>query len=162
VAGIFGAAIPFTLFGIGEQHIPSLLAGIWNATTPLLVLPMSVLVFRIESMTLRRAVGLGMGFVGVLVILGVWHGAEGSSLIGQAACALAVCCYAIALPYQRRFLTGRNESGVAIAAGQVIVATVILAVVAPLIAGPPPALTSLSPAVIGSVLGLGVAGTGVG
>ena len=51
-----------------------MLAGIWNATTPLIVLPLAVLVFRTERLTVRRAVGLGLGFVGVLVVLGVWRG----------------------------------------------------------------------------------------
>src|SRR5262249_14549602 len=111
VAGVFGAAAPFTLFAIGETHIPSVLAGIWNATTPLLVLPVAVFVMRIEAMTLRRAVGLGLGFAGVLTIIGVWQGVGGGGLIGQAACLAATVCYGFALPYQRRFLAARGEYG---------------------------------------------------
>ncbi|GAB3967189.1 hypothetical protein GCM10027615_16130 [Plantactinospora veratri] len=49
-----GVALPFTLFGYGEQRVSSMLAGIWNATTPLVVLPLAVLVFRTERMTVRR------------------------------------------------------------------------------------------------------------
>ena len=32
--GVIGIAVPFTLFSYGETQISSVLAGIWNATTP--------------------------------------------------------------------------------------------------------------------------------
>ena len=41
VVALLGVALPLTLFGFGEQRIPSLLAGIWNATTPLIALPLA-------------------------------------------------------------------------------------------------------------------------
>src|SRR5258706_8869464 len=34
---------PFALFAYGEQRVPSALAGIWNATTPLMTLPVALL-----------------------------------------------------------------------------------------------------------------------
>src|SRR6185312_12730311 len=78
VVGAIGVAIPFTLFGYGEQRVSSVLAGIWNATTPLFALPVAALVMRTERMTMRRAVGVLVGFVGVLVVLGVWQGVGGA------------------------------------------------------------------------------------
>src|SRR5690349_1694462 len=48
VPGVVGTVIPFTLFSYGEQRIPSVVAGIWNATTALWVLPIAVLVYRTE------------------------------------------------------------------------------------------------------------------
>src|SRR3712207_7218090 len=44
-----------------------------NAATPLVALPLAVLAFRTEHMTVRRAVGIAVGFLGVLVVLGVWR-----------------------------------------------------------------------------------------
>jgi drug/metabolite transporter (DMT)-like permease len=76
-------------------------------------------------------------------------------------CFGAAVCYGIAIPYQRRFLTGRAGSAVAIPAGQLLVATAALLVVTPFVAGAPPAATDLSLAVVGSVLALGVLGTGL-
>lgn len=160
VLGALGVAIPFTLFGYGELRIPSILAGIWNGTTPLFVLPIAVLVFRTERMTLRRTAGLVLGFVGVLVILGVWH-SDGASLTGQLMCGGAALCYGFALPYQRKFLSGRPESGVAMVSGQLLMAVLQLGVVAPLIAGAPPAPSELSLEVGLSVLALGALGTGI-
>ncbi|MEV4631512.1 DMT family transporter [Micromonospora sp. NPDC049523] len=161
VVATVGVALPFTLFGYGEQRVSSILAGIWNATTPLVVLPMAVLVFRTERMTARRAIGLLLGFVGVLVVLGAWQGLGGAQFTGQLFCFAAAVCYGLSIPYQKRFIAGRPESGLALSAGQLLVATVQLAIVAPLVVGPPPAPTGLSPEVIGSVLALGALGTGL-
>jgi drug/metabolite transporter (DMT)-like permease len=161
VLGALGVAVPFTLFGLGEQRVSSVLAGIWNATTPLVALPLAVLAFRTERMTRRRVVGLSIGFVGVLVVLGVWRGIGGAQLTGQLMCFGAAMCYAVAIPYQKRFVAGRTGSGVSIAAGQLLMALVQLAVVAPLVAGAPPLPTHLSTRVVLSVLALGALGTGL-
>ncbi|MFB9238585.1 DMT family transporter [Plantactinospora siamensis] len=161
VVGGIGVALPFTLFGYGEQRVSSLLAGIWNATTPLVVLPLAVFAFRTERLTGRRAAGMALGFVGVLVVLGVWQGVGGSHLTGQLMCLGAAACYGVAIPYQKRFVAGRAESGLALSATQLLVAAALLAVVAPLVAGAPPAPTRLSLPVIASVLALGVLGTGL-
>ncbi|HET9518858.1 MAG TPA: DMT family transporter [Actinoplanes sp.] len=155
-----GVALPFTLFGFGEQRVSSVLAGIWNATTPLMVLPLAVLVFRTERFTAPRAAGIGIGFAGVLCVLGVWRDIGGAQLTGQLMCLGAATCYAVVIPYQKRFVAGHGVAGVSIAAAQLLVATVQLGVVAPLLAGPPPSPTRLSGPVLLSVLLLGALGTG--
>ena len=161
ISAAIGVAVPFTLFGYGEQRVSSGLAGIWNAVTPLVVLPIAVLVFRTERMTARRAVGLLTGFLGVLVVLGVWEGLGGIELTGQLMCFGAAASYGINIPYMRRFVVGRAESGVAISAAQLLLAVAQLAIVAPLVAGAPRSPLSLSPNVIGSVVALGALGTGL-
>ncbi|MGK5442682.1 DMT family transporter [Micromonospora sp. URMC 105] len=161
VVAAFGVALPFTLFGYGEQRVESMLAGIWNATTPLIVLPLAVLVFRTERLTARRAVGLGLGFLGVLVVLGVWEGVGGSHFTGQLMCLGAAACYGVAIPYQKKFIAGSAYSGLSLSAAQLLVATAQLAVVAPLVAGAPPLPTELSAPVVGSVVTLGALGTGL-
>jgi drug/metabolite transporter (DMT)-like permease len=159
--GAVGVAIPFTLFGYGEQRVSSVLAGIWNATTPLVALPVAALVFRTERMTLRRLAGIVIGFAGVLTVLGVWQGVGGARLTGQLMCMGAAVCYGVAIPYQRRFLSRPGASGVAIPAGQLLTAAVMLLIVTPLVAGAPPAPSRLSLDVIASVLALGALGTGL-
>lgn len=161
VLGAVGVALPFTLFGFGEQRIPSLLAGIWNATTPLVALPLAALVFRTERLTGRRAAGVALGFAGVLVVLGVWQGVGGATLTGQLMCFGAASCYGFAIPYQKRFIAGYPASTLSLTAAQLIIATALLAVVAPLLAGAPPSPASLAPEVIASVAALGMLGTGI-
>ena len=161
VVAAFGVALPFTLFGYGEQRVESMLAGIWNATTPLIVLPLAVLAFRTERLTARRAVGLGLGFLGVLVVLGVWEGVGGSHFTGQLMCFGAAACYGVAIPYQKKFIAGSSYSGLSLSAAQLLVATAQLAVVGPLLVGAPPVPTELSAPVVASVVTLGALGTGL-
>jgi len=160
VAGI-GVALPFTLFGYGEQRVDSTLAGLWNATTPLVVLPMAVLVFRTERLSLNKVIGLLLGFSGVLVLLGIWQGVDGTQLTGQLMCFAAAACYGVVIPYQKKFVTDGAQSGAALAAAQLLLATGQLAVVAPLVAGSPPLLWTLSGNVIASIVALGALGTGI-
>jgi len=158
-------AVPFTLFGYGEQHISSILAGIWNGTTPLVTLLVVMAFLPEERPDRARVVGLLVGFVGVLTVLGVWRGqaltGRPGELLGQLLCFGAAVCYGFGFPYLRRIMHGRSESGVSIAGAQLIVATAQLAIVAPILAGPPPAPANLSGAVVGSVLALGALGTGI-
>jgi len=158
---LVGNVIPFALFGYAEQHISSILAGIWNATTPLMVLLFAMAFLPEERPTRNRVAGLVVGFLGVLVVLGVWRGVGGGELIGQLLCAGAAAGYGIAIPYTRRVVSGRTESGVAFATSQVLLATIELAILAPILAGAPPAPASLSADVVASALALGALGTGV-
>ncbi len=161
VTGGVGVALPFTLFGYGGERVESMLSGIWNATTPLVVLPMAVLVLRTERLTAARAVGLGLGFLGVLVVLGVWQGTGGAHFVGQLMCFGAAACYGVAIPYQKKFVAGRPYSGLALSAAQLLMALALLTVVTPFVAGAPPLPTALSGSVLASMVALGALGTGL-
>lgn len=153
--------LPFTLFAYAEDgRVSSVVAGIWNATTPLGTLLLMIAVFPQERATRQRVNGLLVGFLGVLVVLGVWQTAGGSSLTGQLICFAAAMCYAVNLTYVRRFVAGRPESGTSIAAAQITLAAAQLAVIAPLVAGAPANLAHLHPRVVAAILALGALGTG--
>jgi len=161
VPAVVGISVPFTLFGFAEQRIPSLLAGIWNSATPLFVLPMAVLVFRTERFDARRAAGLALGCVGALVILGAWRGNGGADLAGQLLCLGAVTCYGVNIPYTRRFVSPRPESVTVAASVQLLLATAVMAVAAPLVTRGVPDLPALSGEVVASIAALGALGTGI-
>jgi drug/metabolite transporter (DMT)-like permease len=161
VVAVLMNAAPFTLFGFAEQRVSSVLAGIWNATTPLVTLLVLLTVFPQERPTAQRVVGLLVGFLGVLTVLGVWHGVGGAALTGQLMCLGAATCYGFGLPYIRRFVSGRPESGVSIAACQLLLATAQLAVLTALVGGPAPAIGRLHPRVVLAMLALGALGTGI-
>ncbi len=154
---LFGNSIPFSLLAEGETRISSVLAGIWNATTPLLVLVVATFMLPDERPTPRRIAGLIAGFAGVLVVLGPWRSVGGGELAGQLMCLGAAACYGIAFPYTRRFVAGRPDSGMALSAGQLIWSSVQLGVVAAFI-GSAPSHLPLDP--ILAMLALGVFGTG--
>jgi drug/metabolite transporter (DMT)-like permease len=157
VAAVITASVPFTLFGYAERHIPSALAGICNATTPLFTVLVALAVLPDERPTRSRLIGLMTGFVGVGIVLGVWDGFDGGvpTLVALTAAAL----YAVGWAYVRRFLTGTGYSLAALACGQLLMATLQLALVTPFMASMPnafPLRSTLAVAVLG-ILGTGLA-----
>jgi drug/metabolite transporter (DMT)-like permease len=159
VMGAFMNAFPFTLFAFGEQHVSSVIAGLWNGTTPLMTLLAVLVLLPEERPDRRRLAGLAGGFAGLVVLLGPWQGLGGDELLGHLACALGACCYGIGLTYTRRFVSGRPESGLSLATAQLICATAMLAVVAPLSGAPSLRLDGgqLAGALVLGVLGSGLA-----
>ena len=158
IAALFLNAIPFTLFAYGEHHVSSVVAGLWNASAPLWVLAFVLLVFGDEQLTGTRAAGLAFGFAGVVLLLGPWRGLGGGEAIGHLACAGAAVCYGIGFPYARRYVASRPESGVVLAAAQLLCATAVLALFTPFTTAP--TLHIGAGGALG-ILVLGILGTGV-
>jgi drug/metabolite transporter (DMT)-like permease len=158
VVALIGNALPFTLIAYGETKIPSVLAGIWNATTPLLTLLVAMVILREERPTRARTLGLAIGFAGVVCLLGPWSGLSGGALVGDLACLAAAALYAVAFPYTRRFLSPLGLPATSLAAGQLICASLELALVVPLLHLH---VGHVTPSVVGSLLALGALGTGI-
>ena len=112
-------------------------AGLWNATTPLWVLSAAVFVFGEERLSRDRVLGL----------LTVSQGSCSCSVPGTVSVMASSwdtsrvpapqLCYGLAWPYMRRYLIPRSDSVIALAAGQLLCATAILALAAPLATGLP-------------------------
>jgi drug/metabolite transporter (DMT)-like permease len=158
IAGLLLNVAPFTLFAYGEQHVSSVLAGIWNATVPLFTLPIAIAWSADEHATARRLLGLAVGFAGVLIVLGAWNGVGATSLEGNLLCLGAAASYGIGFPYTRRYLAGRPEGPLALAGAQLICATVEIAILAALFTHSPHGLAAKQ---VLSVLALGAFGTGL-
>lgn len=105
-AGLVNNAIPFTLIAWAEQRIPSALAGILNATTPLLTLIFAAVFLVDERFHTKQAAGLTFSFLGILVVMAPWN-TEGGSLIGSLACIGAATCYGTSSVYIRRNISGK-------------------------------------------------------
>lgn len=158
VLGVVANAIPFFLFGFGEERITSGLAGVLNGSTPLFTLLFALALLPEERLSLVRGVGLVLGFVGVLLVVGPWDtNPLTSSVTGQLACLGASACYAAAFVYTRRYVSTSGYPPVTLAAGQLGAAAVLLWLAAPVLARGDVALTA---SVVGSVLALGAIGTG--
>jgi len=134
IMGLLNNAIPFGLILWGQTHIPSGLAAILNATTPLFTVLIAHVVTVDEKLTRARAVGLAIGFTGVVVMIGPDMLRElGANIAAQIACLLAAISYSFAGLYGRRF---RGEPPLRIAAGQLVASSVLLAPLALLIDRP--------------------------
>ncbi|MGH7881478.1 MAG: DMT family transporter [Candidatus Dormibacteraceae bacterium] len=151
-------AVPFVLLAYGETRVSSVLAGVWDATTPLTTLFFVLALIRAERPMARLLLGLLVGFAGVLVVLGVWHGIDTGTLIGTLACMSATTCSSAGFVYIRRFLSNCRESATALSAAQITLATVELVLIIPLTNGLP---IWPGAAAAASLLALGALGTGV-
>ncbi len=123
VMGLLNNAIPFTLFVLAQGQITGALASILNATTPLFTVLVAHLATRDERITPAKAIGLGLGFAGVVVMMA---GAEmGGALAAKLACLCAALSYGFAGVWGRRFRR-LGVAPLATAFGQVASSTLIL------------------------------------
>ena len=108
VIGLTSNVIPHLGFGFGQNEAPSALAAMFNATSPLAAALLAALVFKVERLTLRRALIIAVGVLGVFVIVGPWKEVLAGDLIAQLSCLVAGVSYAFSVVYTRRFVTDRG------------------------------------------------------
>jgi len=157
VSALIANAIPYTLFAVAQQSVPSSTAGVINATTPLWTLLLAVIAHTGDRLTVRRGAGVALGFVGVIVVFEPWNEIAGGSLSGILACIAAAASYGLAYVYQARFLTNRGLPPLTLTAMQLLIAAGILALALPF-SGPIPTPPALA---VTAVLILGIIGTGL-
>lgn len=118
--------VPGVLFAFAQQYITSALAGIINATTPLMTLIFMLLIFREEKIKREQVYGLLIGALGVMTVMGVWKELGGNQLIGIIALLIAVSCYGVSYPYSTRNVIPLGLKPEALATGQLLMATMTL------------------------------------
>ena len=158
VMGLINNVIPFALVVWSQTHITSSLASILNATTPLFTVVLAGLLLSDEKVTLNKALGMAVGFAGVVLMIGpAALNGIGTDTLAQAAMLVATLCYASSGVYARRF----KEMGVSpmmTAAGQATASSLILIPLTLIVdqpfASPLPRLDSLA-----AVTALGILGT---
>lgn len=158
VAAFFLNALPFSLFAYAELSIPSALAGICNATSPLWGMALSLVALSEDRPTRRRFAGLGLGFIGVLTVLGAWQGFSGLDFSGTAMALLASLSYPVGWIYVRRTLAGTGSSTLTLTGSQLFLGSLQLAVVTPLFTSVPGTFP-VGPTL--AVVALGALGTGL-
>jgi drug/metabolite transporter (DMT)-like permease len=160
LVALFNNAIPFTFFALGERTVPSSIAAVLNATTPIwaLLLTLAVQSARPNRFTIM---GVLLGFSGVLVVV-FSHGHDSGRYSGGAPffrgvmfIALASLGYAIATVIAKIKLKGLDPIG--LATTQLSLAWLMILPVA--LFGPHPA--AILPSSIFAAILLGVAGSGV-
>ena len=161
VLGAVNIAIPFWLISAAEQHISSGLAGILQSTAPFFTLVIAAAFIHDERITPGRLAGIGLGFLGILVLsaeniadLGSALGIE--RLLAELAVVGASLAYGIGNTYARRNL--RSTRPLVLSTGQVGWAAVWVGVLA-LVADGGVTLPAVPEATF-SVLWLGAIGTG--
>jgi len=124
--------LPFSLIVIGQTYIPSGLASILNATTPLF----TVLVMAAagdEKLHARRVVGVVTGLIGVIILHGQdLHGQDPGFQSGEGVgillCLAAAFSYGLSALYARRKLS--NSPPLATATFQLLASGLMMTIVA--------------------------------
>lgn len=155
---ICAQVIPFTIFAWAIHHISSIAAGLLNSTMPLWTAILAVLILPSEKLTQFRVGGLILGFLGLLVLLGVWDVNFQANWLAYTACALCTIGYAFSAIWTRKKITPMNLDPISAVATQLTIGAGVCAIFA---IASPHEITSWPITGILAVTALGVLGTGI-
>lgn len=159
VVALLHNALPWVLLSWGEQYIDSALASILNGTTPLFTIVLAHFFVSGDRMTASKILGVLLGFAGLfLLILPSLSGGVQASTWGLIAVTVAAAMYGVAIIYSRNHLRGLPP--LVAPASQLLLATFFMAPLAMLV-DMPWTIDRPSPAALGSLLALGILGTGL-
>lgn len=158
IMALVNTAIPWALIGFSETRLTSSLASVLNATTPLWTLVVGVVFFRVATTRMQWA-GMGIAFLGLLVLVGVSPTSLASvDLLGFTCMLAATLCYAVGTHLSKRLSGGLSMYQVtfgtlisAMAGSGLMALTLERDSLAPLASLP----------MLGAVIGLGVFGSGL-
>ena len=123
---VLNNALPFILFAWAQRTIPSGLASILNATTPIWGVIVAHIFTHDERMSPNKVAGVLLGFAGVAVMIGAdLLGQIGRDALAQLACLGSTLSYALAGVYARRF-RGLGVTPVGVATGSLTAAAILL------------------------------------
>lgn len=125
--GLLNNVIPFSLIVIGQTFVPSGLASILNATTPLFTV-MVMAAAGEEALQMRRVAGVALGVVGVVILRGWGIETRPGQGLGILLCLGGALSYGFAALAARRLLKDSPPLGTA--TFQLMASTVMMAVVA--------------------------------
>lgn len=156
--GLLNNLLPFTLLFWAQTMIPSGLASILNATTPMFSMVVAHFLLTDERMATNKVLGGILGLAGVAVLLGgdLVEG-FGTATLGMVACLGAALSYGFAGVYGRRFKS-RGISARQVALGQLSATTAMMSPVA-IVVDTPWTLPSPELAAVASMLALAIAST---
>jgi drug/metabolite transporter (DMT)-like permease len=123
IVGLMNSAIPFTLFAWGAERAPAGIGAIANSMTPLFTALVAFAVWR-EAISLRRAIALIVGLIGV-VILASDRVSGANVMLAAVAGTIASLSYGVAANLTKRWLS--NIPPAAAVAGTQACAAILLA-----------------------------------
>jgi drug/metabolite transporter (DMT)-like permease len=136
--GLLNNVLPFSLIVMGQTYIPSGLASILNATTPLFTVVVMA-VAREEKLSTRRIAGVIAGLIGVIILHGADIDSKGVGFetgqgIGIVLCLAAALSYGLSALVARRLLS--NSPPLGTATFQMLASAAMMTVVAGIVERP--------------------------
>lgn len=102
VVGFMGNTFPFILISWGETHIDSSLAAVMMGIMPIATFVLAHYFIPEEPMTARKVFGIGLGFGGLVILVGVSAlGGLGDNVLGQLAVLGGAISYGITTVFVR-------------------------------------------------------------
>jgi drug/metabolite transporter (DMT)-like permease len=158
-AGFLQHTAPFALIAYGETQITSVLAGITNAATPLWTALFSMTFIPKDRISRNEYLGVLTGFVGVLVLIGIWEGNNGENdLLGILAVVVAPACYGGVVIYTRAKVTELGFSPSSFIGAQLSASAIQLLILCLIFTSVP---TQISSSTWVAILFLGIFSTGL-
>lgn len=157
VLAALGNALPWALMAWATLYLPSGLVAVVNALAPTSTLVIAILV-GLEEASLRRIAGLVIALGGTGLAVSANLGSPGTTA-AVLAVVLATIAYGAGTVYAKQKVSG-THSPLAIATGQVLMAAVMSVAVAAA-TSPFPVVEDLDLPIVGSLVALGVFGTGL-
>lgn len=155
--GLLNNAIPFTLIVAGQQYIPSGLAAVVNAATPVFAVLAAHWLADDERLTPDRLAGTLIGLAGVAILAGPATFLAGAEALGIVLCLGACLSYGLSGVWSRR-LRRVGLKPLPAAAGQCIASTLIMLPLA-VVFDRPWALPAPSGEAVAALLALGLLAT---
>jgi drug/metabolite transporter (DMT)-like permease len=168
--GITNTVVPFLLITWGEKYIDSGMASVLNGTVPLFSLTMAHFLLPDDRLTLRKSIGVVLGFLGVVVlatrpvaapvaeaVIAVAEAPAISPVFGQLAVLLAAFSYAISAIIIRRYL--RQVDSMVVAGGSLTIGALIMLVLMLFTVNPLPNFAALPSDALLTLLALGLLNT---
>jgi len=124
-AGLLNNVIPHSLIVYGQASIPSGLASILNATTPLFTVVALHLLTADDKLNRQKIAGVAFGLAGVIVLIGPGVLRSGAPVLAQVSVLGGALFYGLAGVWARRFKS-LGLSPLGIAAGQLTASSVFL------------------------------------
>ena len=122
VLGALNNAVPFWLLGFAETHLDTGLTAVIQAAAPIFTVILASRIDVSQRVTGVRLIGIGVGFVGVALLVGVQ---SGGNLVAAFAVIGVALCYAVSVLYAGRTMRGLPPLQVSI--GQLSCAAVLMA-----------------------------------
>ncbi|MGE3245528.1 MAG: DMT family transporter [Beijerinckiaceae bacterium] len=155
--GTLNNVIPFMAIFWGQKEVASGLTSILIATTPLFTALFAHFMTDDEKLSVNKLAGIGIGFLGVVVLLGPVAGAGGAGIVSHLAIIAGAMSYGLGGIFGRRFAP-RGYPPLVLTTGQLTMSTLILGAIS-FAFGNPLALASASLTTWGVLLAISIPAT---
>ncbi|NWN89954.1 DMT family transporter [Marinobacter adhaerens] len=145
-------------FVAGTERLPSSIAGMLSGSIPIFTFICAFLFLRQDRPTAQMGLGVALGFIGIALTARPWEGINGADVIGVLWMLAGTLSLGVSFVYAQRFLSPLKLPPLALATWQTGLALLTLIILTDFdgIA----AITNDQKVLLGTVIGLGVLGTG--